>query len=190
MENKEGQQMAIISEMIATARQEFNHNGFIYLLWGWLVFIASLSQYFLLQANSEYNGIPWLLMPVGALIQIITAITGKKDKRVKTHVGRIIGHAWIAFGISLFIVLFMSDKLGINTMPLVMVLYAIGIFISGGALRVRAMIWGAVTCWCIAAASFFADYPQQLLLLAAAVLIAYIIPGYVLNRRYKNAQPQ
>jgi hypothetical protein len=189
MANQQDQQMAIITEMIATARQEFNHNGFIYLLWGWLVFIASLSQYFLLHANSQYNGLPWLLMPLGALVQIVTAFAGKKNNHVKTHVGRIIGYAWGAFGISLFIVLSMSNKLEINTMPLVMVLYAIGIFISGGALRVRVMIWGAVACWAIAAISFFADYPQQLLLLAAAVLIAYIIPGYVLNRRYRNVQP-
>ncbi len=186
MENQQEQNMAIISEMIATARKEFNHNGTIYLLWGWLVFIAAISQYILLQMDSEYNGLPWLLMPIGAVIQIIMAVAGNKKERVKTHVGRVIGHAWGAFGISLFIVLVMGNKLGINTMPIVMILYAIGIFISGAALRVRLMLWCAAICWGIATLSFFAAYPEQLLLLAAAVLIAYIIPGFVLNRKNKR----
>jgi hypothetical protein len=181
--------MAIITEMIATARQEFNHNGFIYLLWGWLVFIASLSQYFLLTAGYDENsGIPWLLMPLGVVVQFIYMYRNKDDKRVKTHVGRIIGYVWGAFSISLFIVLCMSQKLQENTYPLLMILYAIGIFISGGALRVKAMIWGAVACWCIAVVSFFVQFREQLLLLAAAVLLAYIIPGYVLNYKYKKAQ--
>jgi hypothetical protein len=181
--------MAIINEMIATARQEFHHNGFIYLLWGWLVFIASLSQYFLLAAGyGDKSGIPWLLMPVGVVIQFIYMYRNRNDHSVKTHVGRIIGHAWGAFSISLFIVLFMYSKLQLNTYPIVMLLYAIGIFISGAALRVKAMIWGSVACWCIATVSFFVQFQEQLLLLAAAVLLAYIIPGYVLNHKYKKAQ--
>lgn len=174
--------------MIATARREFNHNGNIYLLWGWLVAIASLSQYVLIKLGSEYNGLPWLLMIVGMLAQFIMMRRDKDRRRVKTHVGRVVGYAWMAFGISLAITLFLSGKLQQNTYPVVLMLYAIGIFISGGALQVRALVIGAIACWVCAIAAFFVGFEEQLLLLATAVIVAYIIPGYVLNAKYKKAQ--
>ncbi|MCD6062715.1 MAG: hypothetical protein K0R82_626 [Flavipsychrobacter sp.] len=181
-------QLDLISEMIATARREFNHNGSIYLLWGWLVCIAAISQYILLQMNSEYNSVPWSLMIVGAIGQIIMAYRDRNRQTTKTHVGRILGRTWAAFGISLAITLFMMAKLELNTYPFVMILYAIGLFISGAALEAKALTYGAIACWCCALAAFFVGFEEQLLLLAAAVILGYIIPGYILNARYKTSQ--
>jgi hypothetical protein len=186
MENR--QQLDLISEMIATARKEFNQDGTIFLLWGWLVAIASISQYVLIKMDSEYNSLPWLLMIVGMIAQFVIMHRNSNRQRVKTHVGKVIGYTWMAFGISLGITLFMQGKLLQNTFPMVMILYAIGIFISGAALQVRALIIGAIACWCCAIAAFFVNIEEQLLLLAAAVIMAYIIPGYVLNAKYKKAQ--
>lgn len=186
MENQQ-KQLDLITEMISTARKEFNYNGVIYLLWGWLVCIASISQYILIQMKSDYNAAPWFLMLVGVAGQIILTYKSRNRQKVKTHVGRIIGYNWMAFGVSMFITLTMSQKLGQAAFPMVMILYATGIFISGGALQVKALIWGAVGCWACAAVAFFVNAEQQLLLLAAAVIVAYIIPGYVLNARQKAA---
>jgi hypothetical protein len=179
-------QLDLITEMINTARKEFSHNGVFYLLWGWLVCIAAVSQYILIQMKSEYNSYPWMLMLVGFVVHMILIYRERNRQKTRTHVGRIVGYIWMAFGISLFITLSMQVQLGIGALPMVMVLYATGIFISGGAIQVKALIWGAVGCWICAAVAFFVTPEQQLLLLAAAVIVAYIIPGYVLNARHKK----
>ncbi|WP_276132272.1 hypothetical protein [Polluticoccus soli] len=184
MDNK--QQLALISEMISTARKEFNHNGNIYLLWGWLVCVAAIGQYILLRMNSEYNALPWSLMFFGAVGQMILMYRDRNRQSTKTHVGRVIGNAWAAFGISLGLTLFMQGKLQLNTFPIVMMLYAIPLFISGAALEANALKYGAIACWCCALVAFFVGFEEQLLLLAAAVIMGYIIPGYILNARYKT----
>lgn len=181
------QQMDLITEMINAARKNYNDNGSIYLLWGWLVCFASLTQYVLMQMHNEYNYIGWLtLMPLGMILQFIMMARRKKKENVKTHLDRVMAYVWGAFGISLALVLFSSEKLQMNTYPMVLMLYAIGTFISGGALRLRPMIWGAVSCWLIAIICFFVNFESQLLLLAIAVILAYIIPGYILMARNKQ----
>jgi low temperature requirement protein LtrA len=49
------------------------------------------------------------------------------------------------------------------------------------------LVYGARACWLMSIASYFIDFEYQLLLLAAAMIVSYIIPGYVLNARYKKA---
>ena len=93
---------------------------------------------------------------------------------------------WIAFGITLFIVLTFSFKLGVNTLPIILCLYAISTFVSGSAFKISAFIFGSISCWILAIVSFFMSIDLQLLLLAAGVLFAFIIPGIILRVNEKK----
>ena len=70
---------------------------------------------------------------------------------------------------------------------MVMMVYGCWLYISGGALRFKPLMIGGVINWLLAAASFFVDFKMQLLLLATAVLLGYIIPGYMLKSRYQKS---
>lgn len=187
MENTQQQHLALITEMIQTARKEFNENGAIYLLWGWIVFVASLTQFIMLQLHNAYNYMAWsVLVPAGLIGQAIIMIRQKKKERVKTILDRIMGYVWLAVGGAIGTTLFASGLLKENTFPMLLMVYAIGTFISGSVMQVKAMVWGAVSCWLIGIACFFIDFEYQLLFLSAAVLLAYIIPGYILKIRYRH----
>jgi hypothetical protein len=180
-------QLAIISEMIQTARKQFNEKGTIFLMWGWAVTIAAVAQFVLIQMDVEENAWPWLLMPLTAIAQFFVMRKESKEEKVKTHVGAIMGRLWLIVGLSIGLTLVMSYFLGKNTYPILLMLYAIGTFVTGSALRVNALVYGAIACWLMSVVSYFIDLEYQLLLLAAAMVVSYIIPGYVLNARYKKA---
>jgi L-asparagine transporter-like permease len=106
--------LRIITEMIHTAKSGLKDNGFFYLLWGWLVFTACISQYVLLYVmNSPYNWIGWaVLMPVGGLISTIYGIRMGKKEKVKTYLDEFMNYVLIAFMVSLFSVLFYMTRNG------------------------------------------------------------------------------
>ncbi|MFL5764640.1 MAG: hypothetical protein ACJ77K_11915 [Bacteroidia bacterium] len=183
--------LRIIHEMIAAAKNDVKADAFIFLLWGWLVFIASIAQFILAEMQNEWVNTPWLLMPVGGVITIIyTTRRGKKD-RTKTNVTESLKYTWIAFTAALFIIMFFNSMHIDQVLCCIMVLYGMGLFLSGGALKFTPLIIGGIFCWICAIAGFcfhkFYDHNVYLLLiLAAAVLGGYIIPGYLLKMNNKK----
>lgn len=196
MENKEQsfneqESLLLIHRMISTAKEEISDNGFFFLLWGWLVFVASISNYILLTVvKYEHNGLPWaILMPLGGVISFIYGARLEKKAKVKTFMDEIMNYVLIAFLVSLFIVLFVMGPVGGFTLayPVILLLYGIWLFVSGGALRFRPLVLGGIINWMCAIAAFFLPFENQLLLLALAVLLGYIIPGHMLKAKYRNA---
>jgi hypothetical protein len=182
--------LRLITEMIQTAKSGLRDNGFFYLFWGWLVFVASLSQYILLVVlKSDYNGIPWLiLMPLGGIVSAVYGARKKKAMRVKTYLDQFMGYALIAFLVSLLTVLFYMAYTQNPQMayPLIMMVYGAWLFISGGALKFKPLLWGGCINWTLSIVSMFVVFQSQLLLLALAVLLGYIIPGHMLKASYNK----
>lgn len=186
MENNENEHLALISEMINIARKEFDDDSWIYLLWGWTVCLSSLGEYVLLMMGKDYHAIVWLLMPVAAIAQLLVSFRKKKTVRVKTHMDKVIGYVWIAVGICIGIVLFSQLVLRESTFPVLILLYGIGTFISGGIMNLKPMKAGGICCWIIALVAFHVTFEYQLLLLSLSLIISYIIPGHLLKLRFKN----
>lgn len=192
MEMNETQALQLIEQMIGSAKREAKDNGFYYLLWGWMVFAGAISDYLLLSgvipAIQEQHALVWaVLMPIAGVISIIGGIReSKKVNRVRTYVDELMRYVVWAFSISLFVVCIVMPATSNwpSFYPVLMLLYAIWLFISGGALRFKPLIYGGIFNWTCAFAAFFSVYSVQLLLLAAAVLVGYIIPGYLLQRNF------
>jgi hypothetical protein len=181
------QSLDIIRKMINSAKQELEDDSFYYLLWGWLVFISCLAHFIMIRMMSPYQGLSWaVLMPLGAVISVVYGRKQNKNSRIKTYIDEMMQFVIIAFVVSLFIVLGFQSKLGLNTYPMVMLVYGIWLFISGGALKFIPLIAGGIINWVIAIASFFVPFEYQLLLLALAVLSGYIIPGHLLKNKFKK----
>lgn len=188
MELTEQKSIEIIEDMIHKAKKQFSDDGFMLMLWGWLVFVAAIGHYLLLQTHYEYPFITWGLMPVGGIISAVWGIKQKK-KPYKSYTDSVMSYTWTAFGISLFIVLIMMDKLQLHTYPFVLILYAVPTFISGRVIKHKPLIFGAVSCWILSVISFFQPFDIQLLLLAVGIILAYIIPGHLLRKEYlKNSK--
>jgi len=182
----EQESLLLIGQMIQQAKRGVQENGTIFLIWGWLVLAASLLNYVLQYViNYEHPYLPWpILMILGAIISMVYGARQKKQERVKTHVDSFLKYLWTAFGVSLFFVLAYMTKIGVEaTYPLILVIYGIGTFTSGGALQFKPLIIGGICCWILAVISAFVGFQVQLLLLSLAIVVAYIIPGHLLQAR-------
>lgn len=185
MNNEES--LRIIRSMIESTKQDLRDNGSWFLLWGWLVFVACITHFVLMEVGYEKPYLAWMLMPLGGVISIIKGMREEKSQKVKTHIDEFMKHVLIAFLVSLFIVLGFGPKLGLNTYPLIMMVYGFWLYISGGAINFRPLQIGGMINWALTIVAFFVGFDIQLVLLAAAVLLGYIIPGYILRSRYNKA---
>lgn len=173
--------LLIIRSMINTAKQDFEDDSFYYLFWGWLVFSASMIHYALLLTSFEYPFISWVLMPIGGIVTGLYSARQAKNKKVKTYMDHFMKFLVIGFVISLLIILFSMNKLGLSCYPMIMLAYGIFLFVSGGAIDSKAIMCGGIINWMGCIIAFFVTFKIQLLVLALSVFFGYIIPGYILK---------
>ena len=183
------QSLRLISTMISKTREDMSDNGIYFLVWGWITFIACVGQFVLKNIYQyEQHYVVWSLVLVGIAFSIYQGTKEKKQK-AKTYVGESMKYLWIGMGISFFVLSMILSKLGWGTVvfPFFILLYGLGTFISGNFIRFRPLIIGGILAWCLAIGSVYVSYDYQMLFAAAAILISYIIPAYLLRRKNKIA---
>jgi hypothetical protein len=184
------QSLQLINNMIQGVKKDIKDNGFLFLLWGWLVFAASITHFILLKMQYTHAYVVWpMLMPLGGIISVVYGISRlkSKERRVKTFVDRAMIYVWIAFAITLCIVLSSGARLGFDKVyPFVLLIYGIGTFITGGIIKMKWLVVGGVICWILSVVAFYVNFEVQLILLATAIAVAYIFPGHVLRANYKK----
>ena len=109
--------------------------------------------------------------------------------QVRTYTGDILAYVWLVFGIATLLMVFI---LGSNHQyalinPVLLVSYGVPTFTSGIILRFRSLMWGGMACWILAVVSSMVLNDFQLVIIALAVLIAWIIPGYQLRNKFKQS---
>lgn len=179
--------LLLIDNMINQAKNRFSENGFLYLLWGWLVFFCSIAHFILLKLDLlTHPEIIWASCWLAVIFQIFYLSKRKKKEKVKTYSENIINYIWVSFGICMLVVSIIVSKTNnwdiINS--LILLFYGIPTFLSGIAMQFKPLVIGGVTCWLLAAVSVFILPIYVLLLLATAVISAWIIPGYMLRAKY------
>lgn len=183
---------SVIQKMIDTAKNQFSENGHLYLLWGWVVFFCSVAQFVLISVfHYRYHYMVWMLTWVAFIYQMFYLFKKKKREKVRTYADKILGFVWIVFFILmiLFGVLFgqqMGDSYYKMMSPVFLALYGMPTFLSGIILRFKALILGGIGCWVLSIISLYIPYDYQLLLVSAAMIIAWIVPGYLLRAKYKK----
>jgi hypothetical protein len=187
--------LQIIEEMIRKAKNQFSERGHLYILWGWVIFICCIGQYILINVvHSDKHFMVWLLTWVLLIYQIFFIKKRKAKARVKTYTQDINAHVWTAFVASLFLT---GLSLSINTNndeqlyfklmgPIFLAFYGIPTFLSGIILSFPSLKWGGIACWCLSLIACFVPSQYQLLLLAVAVVLAWIIPGYRLQKQFNQ----
>ena len=187
--------LQLIESMINRAKDKFSENGHLYLLWGWTVLLCSLAHFFLGKYVYDFRNasLVWMLTWAVLLYQFIYLARNRKKPIVRTYTDDILGYVWLVFVILMALVSFVVVREMGKTFyqllySLLLVSYGVPTFLSGIILRFRPLVIGGVVCWLLAILSAFMAYEYHLLLLATAVVAAWIIPGYALQLKYKRQQ--
>jgi|SRR6185312_4621316 len=181
------QSLRVIQTMIDKTKVSVADNSFYFLLWGWLVFTGALLQYILVVfVHSMANGAAWTVMFIGFIVSIVRRAK-HKARPVKTYVDEGLVNIWLVVTIVQVLISFVFFKWEAwqYCYAFFILLYSIGGFLTGRLLRFPPLIWGAITCWALAILTTYVDVTTNMLVMAAAVLLGYIIPGYLLRRDYK-----
>jgi hypothetical protein len=182
--------LRLIDSMINQAKNRFNENGFLYLLWGWLILACAIGHFVLIKLNwFKHPEIIWASWIIAMIYQIIFLVRKKKTEKVKTYSDTIISSIWICFGMCMMVLtIIISRNNGWMYMnPIILLMYGIPTFLSGVVMQFTPLKIGGIACWMLAILSTFFLPIYYLLFLAAAVIVAWIIPGYLLRKKY-NAQ--
>jgi hypothetical protein len=180
---------SIISGMINQARNRFSETGHLYLLWGFVIFICCITQfvmlYFFKDSNAYYV---WYSTWIVAVYQFYYLFKKRKRERVRTYTDEIIGFVWFTFIICSFILVYIliNHKVYHAINASVLVMYGMPTFLSGVILRFKPLKIGGIVCWLLAICAMFTVYQYQLLLLALAVIAAWIIPGFILRAKFQK----
>jgi hypothetical protein len=187
--------LQIIQKSISNSRKNMREGSFYYLLWGWALILASLANYFLIRnliIQERYDDImlmslvAWGVFLVAAMIIQFVYLSRKGKKgRVITHLDRYIKIIWIAAGLLMGLMTFLSLK--VNAYPTLFILgvTAMATAVSGLMVRFRPLVVGAMVFLVAAVISSFLSGTEQLLVFAVAMVLGYLIPGYII-RSLKN----
>ncbi|MEP6676699.1 MAG: hypothetical protein ABJA78_16180 [Ferruginibacter sp.] len=182
------QSLQLIENMISKTKNSVADSSAYFLLWGWVVFIACGLQYLLkVVIKYEQHYYAWFMIIIGITGSIYLGRKQDKEIKMKTYIDESIDYLWMSIGISFIVLAFVFSQIGWQyCFPFYMLLYGIGCFVTGRLIKFSPLVWGGSGAWVLAVFSGYLDYDTNILLTACAVLISYIIPGYLLRKKYKK----
>lgn len=193
----EQESLLIIQQMIHAAKAEQKDDGKGWILWGWLLFFASIFTYLNLKFNWVSTFFFWNVFGVITLLLISYEIARfylfKRKEKVRTYTKDLFEKLNIGFFFSLMLII-LSMNLGVSPLKgfgLLLGLYGFWILIYGAVLNFKPSIIGAYITWAFAFATLFVnEFEWTMILHAAAVLCGYIIPGHIAYREFNKVNQE
>lgn len=181
--------LQLIRSMIDSAKLSISDNSHYYLLWGYSIMVACILQYvFAAVINYPHPYYAWIATPVALVIHCIFLIRDKHVKRVKTFVNEATSYVGTVLLLSSFTFPFVFSKIGWqHCYPFYILLFSIGTYITGSLMKFVPLRTGGLACMVLVAITPYFSYNLQILIMAFAILISYIIPGHLLQRQYKKS---
>ncbi len=188
----EQKSIEIIRNMIAHSKRNLQNQSPFYLLWGWVIFIAAIANFVMLYREVSIHYLVWpVAITAGIIGSIVLGIRMKKKARTVTFIDRAMSFLWSGWVAFLFLVLAAAGMGYFSwalTYALIIGLYGLGTFVSGGILRFKPLIVGGIFSFAIALFCLLLRFTAKehfdlmLVALALSILVSYLIPGYLLRR--------
>lgn len=206
----EKESLELITRMINKAKDACHDTGITAIMWGLVIVICSLVRYAELQFNFRLPFDIYMLTYVAVIPQIYFSIREKKRRKVRTYDDRFQDGLWLAFGISIALLIFIVGRLYREWDPVndqfetltgtagfklyeyiaafFLMLYAIPTFVTGMTMKFKPMFWGGILCWVCCIASLFLPVKTDMLLVALSAAGAWLIPGIIMERDFQQAR--
>lgn len=181
----EKQSLDIIYNMIQKAKQTFHKTSFYYLLWGWLMTIAGIGEYVL--SNLVETPLFWLVWPIlgfsGGIITMIYSIKQGKQTKAKGYLDEVFLYLWVAYGVTLVFLIIGLVLNNVSPTAYVIVLTGLPTFASGRLMKFKPLEYGGYVFWLVGLVTLLLNTPFDALLFSGAIVLGYLIPGYLLKKQ-------
>ena len=184
--------LQIIKTMISRAKELHHRNSFYFILWGVILIVAALTEYFVAhQMNSQFGYLGWM---VGGMAGgIISGVYGSRESKrlgYEAFMDKVYGATLGGFGITMVILLVCAVVNKINPIPLVLIITGLPTFVSGAITKFKPLQIGAFVFWVLGAVAFFVPIELQSLVFCAAIGLGYLLPGILLKNNETKAHVQ
>ncbi|MBL7752219.1 MAG: hypothetical protein JNN29_12605 [Chitinophagaceae bacterium] len=214
MEDKkltEKESLDLITQMINKAKDSVHDTGITAIMWGAVIAICSLVRLAEIRYGFRLPFNIYLLTAVAVIPTIIISVREKKARKVKVYGEDFNEYLWISFGIAIFLISLINAKIGADIRPMIaeyksvtgkespfnyyeyissffLMLYGLPTFVSGACMKFRPMVIGGIFCWVCAVIALYSNGQIDLLLTAVSAILAWLIPGIILEREHRKAK--
>lgn len=181
----------IIQKTIIRSRENMREGSMFYILWGWALILGALTNYVLIKyllSKEIYEGIWWksllcwgIYILAATIIQLVQTFRYSRERMVKTHLSRYIGILWLSAGIIMAVMVYFAARLDTYPTPLILAVTALANFVTGNIVRYTPLMAGGVIFLVAAVVAFHVPGTAQLLVFAGAMILGYLVPGYMLR---------
>lgn len=174
----------MIVRAISRTKDDIRANGFYFLLWGWLIAVASFGSFALEFVDTHWHFLPF---PILASIGFVTTFVHYSKRRIvstESYLTFFLSRMWAVLGICFLLVVFINVRAGVPPFTYTLLVAGIGTLVSGWTMKFRPLVFGGVVFLVTCLASVFVPMEYKALLHGMAIVTGYLVPGYLL----KNAE--
>jgi uncharacterized protein with PQ loop repeat len=204
----EKESLALINMMINKAKDSYHDTGIGAIMWGTVIAVCALVKLSEIHFGYRLPFDIYLLTLVAVIPQIFITIKEKKERKVKSYDDAYMDYIWLGFGICIFLMILVVNsifnvwgpvaeeyqkltghsakyKFHEFISPLFLILYGLPTFITGAACKFKPMLWGGLFCWVCSVVTIYTTIKIDLLLTAASAIMAWLIPGILMEKEYR-----
>ena len=180
--------LQIITDMIGQAKRNIAQSGsFYFLLWGWVVLFGNFGHYFI----AKYDLYPapyivWIITIPAAIISAVYSVRQGRKAKVTSQFDKVYANLWTSIFVVLITTLVFMSKLSYNHNAVILLLAALGTFVSGRLIKFKPLIFGGIALYIGSLVAFNVSVLDQYLVAGVAIILGYLIPGYLLKQAEKN----
>ncbi|MEA1896889.1 MAG: hypothetical protein U9N53_04420 [Bacteroidota bacterium] len=181
----------IINKAITNFKMNYREYANIFLLWGWILTLASFSNFIILKilhSKEAYElmgpfslGNWGVFIIIGFIILLFMERKTNKDKKIYSHLESYIKNLWTVAAVSFFVGTIICIKLEITPPPIMLLIAGLATTTSGLLIKFRPMIFGGISFFIFSIASTFVLNEYIALIVGTAIICGYLIPGYLLK---------
>lgn len=181
----------IINKAISNFKMNYREGSKSFLLFGWIFFLASISNFIIIKillSKETYQSVGlyslgnWLVFAIiGFIFMFFMIRKENRDKKVYSYLDGYIKNLWTVAAASFFIATLLCIKLEINPPPIMLLIAGIATTTTGLLIKFKPVIIGGMAFYIFSIASTFVTNEYIALIVAAAIICGYLIPGYLLK---------
>jgi hypothetical protein len=177
----------IIARAILRTKENIRDLSFCFLLWGWILTVASLSSFGLLAfTSSQYSFLPFPVLALGGVVITVVYLARRiKRSDTESYVNYFLIRLWVVVGLCFPVGVFVSRAQGLHPATFTLLLAGLGTLVSGLVMGFRPLAIGGAVFLLSSIASVYVSQENTLLLIAGAVVLGYLVPGYLLKHSQK-----
>ncbi len=205
----EKESLSLITMMINKAKESYHGTGVGAMMWGAIIAFCSLVRLSEVQFDYRLPFDIYLLTLVAIIPQTIISIKEKRNRKIKSYDDPYLDYIWLGFGICIFLLIHISNNIfgewgswaneyrtitgrqapfrfSEYVSPLFLMLYGLPTFITGAACKFKPMLWGGIFCWICSIVAVYTQVKIDLLLTAASAIFAWLVPGIIMEKEYRQ----